>query len=270
MAWERMGGLGFGLPRMTPVVKVLLIINVAVFMLQQFLPLDGLFGVTVGAFWQPWRYVSFQFLHANFMHILLNMLGLWFLGAPLEEAWGQRRFLGFYLSCGIFAGLAYVVIGWLTGLPSWLPIIGASGGVFGIVLACAVLFPSFQIIFLFFPVPIRLASVIIFGGMIFTVIQGAAHAHSRADMGPAMSDVAHLGGAGMAAFWIWGLPRLRQHPRFASTPNRGNWERRMRERQKEQEMVDRILDKIRREGIGSLTWLERRRLRQAGRHEPKP
>ncbi len=263
MAWAT-GGITSGLPRMTRTVRYLVGINVAVYLLQFFADkaMLDMFGLSVSTFWQPWRYVSFQFLHAGNWHILLNMLGLWFLGSPLEEEWGQRRFLAFYLTCGVFAGIAYVIISALWPALQSIPIVGASGGIYGIVLACALLFPHMQIIFLFFPVPIRLAAIIIFGGMILTVVQGLAQ-HGMT--GDAMSDVAHLGGAVAAAGWIWLLPRIYTLQRMGFRRGKGNWERAVRRKQREQEELDRILAKISRKGMASLNFLERRRLREMSR-----
>lgn len=268
-----MRGLTLGMPKPARVVKILLLINILVFVLQMFLdipsggragPMSRWLGVTVGGFWQVWRYLTFQFLHGGFWHIVLNMLGLYMLGSPLENRLGTRRFLAFYLSCGVVAGIAYVVIGTLGGLDADFPIIGASGGVYGIVLAGAVFFPHFRIIFVFFPVQIRLAALIIFGGMILLVMQAAAAGETLA----AMSDVAHLGGAVAAAFWIWVLPRMRGSLRGTRAKlNQGAWERKMGKRRADQGEIDRILDKIQREGLNSLSRKERSRLREATRNQ---
>ena len=114
--------------------------------------------------------MTFQFLHdpTSLWHIGLNMLGLYMFGTPLERHWGTKKFLRFYLSCGVAAGVAYVAIGAALGNASWIPLIGASGGVYGILLACAVLFPTFRVILFIFPVPIRLAAILIFGGMLLS------------------------------------------------------------------------------------------------------
>lgn len=269
------GGMSVGLPRPGQVVTSLLIANVVVFVAQIFLDrrtpghpvglMSGLFGVTVRQFWQVWRYVTFQFLHGDYWHIVLNMLGVYMLGAPLESHWGSRRFLVFYLVCGAAAGLAYVLIGaTFDDLPGWVPIIGASGGVYGIVLACAVLFPHFQIILLFFPVPIRLAAILIFGGMILLVLS----ALSEGVVGQAMSDVAHLGGAVAAAVWIWGLPALAgAKGRALSRIRQGAWDRKMREEAQEQAEVDRVLRKIHDEGLNSLTAEEKETLQETTRRQ---
>ena len=261
------GGLNLGLPRPSSAVKILLILNVVVFVAQQFAEpqLSLMLGATVGGWWQPWRYVTFQFLHHDFWHIALNMLGLYMLGTPLEEHWGTRKFAWFYLTCGAVAGLAYVVMGALVNLHPLVPIIGASGGVFAIVLACAVLFPHFKLLLLFFPVPIRLAAIIIFAGMIFTVLSGLGSAGPDSRF---WSDVAHLGGAVAGAVWVWGLPRV-QHARFplAKRLRKGVWERKMRKMAQEQAEIDRILKKIHDQGLNSLTRGEKHRLAKATKQQ---
>ena len=268
-----MRGMSIGLPKPTKAVKWLLITNVAVFLLQQVfllgvkIDISRWFGATVGGFWQIWRYGTFQFLHDPYslMHIGLNMLGLYMLGTPLEQLWGLRRFLRFYFTCGVVAGLAYVVLGASFGIPASFPLIGASGGIYGILLACAVLFPHFKLIFFLFPVPIRLAAAIIFGAMIFMALHVLAGSPGNAlEDGEFWSSVAHLGGAGMAATWLWVIPRFRGAAQgVVRRVNRGAWERKMQRRRAEQADIDRILDKIRVEGLASLTRKEKHALKQA-------
>lgn len=270
-----MRGMAGGLPKPSKAVKWLLIINLAAFVLQLVLELgpdihiSDWFGATAGGFWQVWRYLTFQFLHdtSSLWHIALNMLGLYMFGTPLEQLWGSRRFLRFYLSCGLVAGLLYVIVGLILGNPRWVPLIGASGGVYGILLACAVLFPHFRIIFLFFPVPIRLGAVIIFGGMILYLLSSL---RAGVYSGNFWSQVAHLGGAGMAAMWIWVIPRFGGIAQGAvRKANRGAWDRKMRRQRDEQAEIDRVLDKIRQEGLASLTRKEKRTLKEATRRQQR-
>ena len=190
------------------------------------------------------------------------MLGLYMLGTPLERHWGPKRFLRFYLSCGVFAGIAYAaVMATLVSPSSIVPIVGASGGVFAILLACAVLFPQFRLIFFLFPLPIRFAAVLVFGGMILLV----ATSLSSGTQSPGFwSDVAHLGGAIAGAFWIWVLPKMqggvsKQRLRM----NQGAWQKRLERQRREQEDIDRILDKIRQHGLNSISKAERDKLQQA-------
>ncbi len=256
---------GAGLPRPSVVVKWLLIINFAVFLVQIFadrsLAISGVFGATVNGWWQVWRYITFQFLHAGVWHIAMNMLGLYLLGSPLERQWGSRRFLWFYLSCGAFAGVLYVGVGAMSSLSEFVPLIGASGGVFGILLADAVLMPHFRILLLLFFVPIRLAAVIIFGIAILSVLSAVAQGQTAA----VMSHIAHLGGAIMAALWVW-WPRISgglNLPRPGGST--GAWERKQRKKAQLQEEVDRILLKVHQNGLASLSRGERKFLQKATR-----
>ena len=270
------GGGGVGLPRPSRVIGALLVLNVAAFVVQALVavgarvrgmdPLATHLGVTVADWWQVWRYVTFQFLHDIdwVWHLILNMLALYLLGTPLERMWGGRRFLVFYLACGAAAGVAYVVIGLLAGLGRHIPIIGASGGVYGVLLAAAVLMPHFRVILLVFPVPIRLAALLIFGAMVLTVLSSLG----RGDAAAAMSDVAHLGGAVVAAVWVWGLPRLRSAGRgLGGRLRQGAWQRKLTQQQGDQAEIDRILQKIHDQGIQSLSGKERRTLQQASRRQ---
>ncbi len=270
------GGFAVGLPKPSKAVKWILIATGVVFLLQVLVAvmsrgqvnLSYAFGATVSGFWQIWRYVTFQFLHdtGGIWHIALNMLGVYMLGTPLEQRWGTRRFLWFYLTCGAAAGVVYVIMAAALNLGPNVPLIGASGGVFGILLAAAVLFPHFRIIFLFFPVPIRLAALVIFGGMILKVLTGVG---SQWQQSPDFwSQVAHMGGAIMGAIWVWGIPQAGRAVSDAGEKvRRGAWDKRMEQRRHEQQRVDDILDKIRQKGIGSLSRSEKRFLKDATKRQ---
>ena len=263
-----------GLPRPGQLVKWLLIANVGVFVLQALTGdfqngrMTRAFGAIAPLWWHLWRYVTFQFLHGGVWHLILNMLCLYMLGSPLEARYGRRRFLVFYLSCGAVAGLTFALMGLLIGQTRSLPLIGASGGVFGIILAAAVHFPRFKIIFLFFPVPIRLAAIIIFSVMILKLLAGlGAPVRGGQDSGAFWSDVAHFGGAAMSAVWLLierkkllTLPRLRQ---WVGKRSRGRWQKKMAEKASTHREVDRILEKIHEKGIASLTHREKRLLKKA-------
>jgi membrane associated rhomboid family serine protease len=275
------GGLTVGLPPIGRVVKYLLIVNVVVFVLQMFLDGPGrrggpgfmslLFGANAAGWWQVWRYVTFQFLHApnDIWHILMNMLGLYLLGSPLEQHWGGRRFLAFYLACGAFSGLTYVAVSAAVGDDPSMPIIGASGGVFAILLACAVLFPQFKLILVFFPVPIRLAALFIFGAMAFMVV----NSFRQDSRSPGFwSDTCHLGGAVAAAFYLWVVPavvgvRLRRVFHGGPKNGSGAWKRRMDRLAAEQAQIDRILEKIHEHGVASLTRKEQKMLKDATKRQ---
>ena len=232
------GGMMGGLPRPGTIVKRLLIANILVFFVQQiFLP-EGLvewFAVIPERWYEIWRYLSFQFLHAGMGHIFFNMLALYFLGMMLENAWGGRRFLRFYLACGVVAGLAHVVLTPLLRQPTWVRLIGASGGVYGVLLACAVHFPHIRIfIYFLFPVRIRIVVVILLGIAAFNVLLGIRAAMGGQTLGGGISHPAHLGGAAAAAFYIWVWPVLGARFRPGARTGAGRWDRKLRRRRREE------------------------------------
>jgi len=127
----------------------------------------GHFSTTEGFFrLSVWRLVTFQFLHANFMHIFFNMFGLWVFGGMVERHLGRKRYLAFYLMCGIAGALTYLILNLLgmagLDLPGTLrvhtttPLVGASAGVFGVIMACARIAPEARIQLLFPPIPLKM------------------------------------------------------------------------------------------------------------------
>ncbi len=193
-----------GMPKPTTVVKWLLIINIAIFVLQMIfrrtsngmeLPFFEKWFSAMGS--QPlqvWRLITFQFLHANTFHLLFNMLGLYFLGPVLERSWGPKRFIAFYLTCGFVGGLLFIITSNFNIVAGGL-LIGASGGVLGLLVACAILFPQFVVILLLFPVPIRFAA----GLMTFVYILSIL-----GNEGNAGGDLCHLGGMATGFIWVMG------------------------------------------------------------------
>jgi membrane associated rhomboid family serine protease len=201
---------------MTPAVKWLLIVNTAIFVFCYLLSsageqLIGLFGLTPTAvvhYFAVWQLVTYLFLHSptTFTHILMNMLTLWMFGVPLESVWGSRRFLRYYFFCGVGAGLSVVVLNYLLlflfhiGNPEAVTI-GASGAIYGLLLAFGMLFPDARILFFFlFPIPAR----------IYVWIMGAIVFLSTFDTGSSVSNYAHLGGMVCGfVFFRLGLDRAR-------------------------------------------------------------
>lgn len=160
------GGIGFGPPITPPVIKQLLIANLAVFVAQVMglVPID-LLAASPADFWQRlqlWQPFTYMWLHGGFGHIAANMFSLWMFGSPLAMAWGTERFLRFYLICGVGAGLLIVSYPWL---PYWLgltprmslawPTLGASGAVMGVLLAYSLTWPNRTIMLIFPPVAFR-------------------------------------------------------------------------------------------------------------------
>lgn len=152
----------FDLP---PVTRNLLIANVAVFLLQQVVGqvllihfalwpwgpdvTDG--SVSVG--FRPWQLVTYAFMHGSLLHLFSNMLALYMFGGQIERVFGARNFVIYYFVCLIFAALAQLaVVAWFTG--GFYPTLGASGAIFGILLAFGMLFPHEKMMLIFLPIPI--------------------------------------------------------------------------------------------------------------------
>jgi membrane associated rhomboid family serine protease len=196
-----------------PGVKWLLIVNTAIFLLYFLLTAAGMgslvrpFGlvpyeVLHGSIWQLFTY---QFLHDPYsmMHIVFNMLSLWMFGRTLELDWGTKRFLQYYFLCAVGAGVCVVLTSLVFGgLHSMT--IGASGAVYGLLLAFGMMYPRATIIFFIFPIEARWL-VIIFGAWaLLGSIMG----------GGGVSNVAHLGGMIFGYFYLKsGLMRRRATPR---------------------------------------------------------
>jgi rhomboid family protein len=188
---------GFGFSFFPPVIKNLLIINGVVFFLQiimQGLTFHGVPGSYVvdqwfalqpiGSNFQIWQLITYQFMHGSFTHILFNMFALWMFGIEIENMWGSKKFLYYYLLCGVVAGLFQLFLTpLLTGIGA--PTIGASGAIYGVLIAFGVIFPN-RYIFLYFFIPIKakylITLMILFE--FFAISPGSNIAH-----------LAHLGGA---------------------------------------------------------------------------
>ena len=140
---------------MPPITKTLIIANVAVFLGQLFLGIDliGMLGLWPGAF-APWQLVTYAFLHGSITHLLFNMLGVYMMGAELERVLGAGRYLRCYLFSVIAGALTQLLVAWLTQ-DLERPVIGASAGVFGLVLGYAMYFPRRRVVLLFPPIPMQ-------------------------------------------------------------------------------------------------------------------
>jgi membrane associated rhomboid family serine protease len=196
----------------TPGVKLLVLTCAGVFLVQTLIELlpgmpaatpwvnhfFGLVprGVVLGLrLWQPFTYI---FLHGGLFHLLINMLILWMFGRDLELVWGKRRFLNYFLLCGVGAGLLTVIVKLLPAIwgttPSDVPTIGASGAIFGILIANAILFPDRRIWLIPLPITIPMRPyVAVMGAIEFFSTLGSG--------GDNVSHLCHLGG--MLVGWLY-------------------------------------------------------------------
>ena len=254
------------MPRITPVVKWLLIINIAVYIPSVLSKPIGEFVVKWFSVWpantgmslQLWRVISYQFLHStnDMFHIIMNMLVLFFFGPMLEGIWGGRKFLLFYLLCGAAGGLLYPMLALLGAFgPSPAPLIGASGSILGMLAAGAILFPNAIVLIMFvFPMRLWILAVILAAISLMTLFSGNNQG----------GEIAHL--AGMAAGVVYVLSdSWRERIKFKFSA--GKWEKKMSEHRNLQIELDRILDKVHKSGIHNLTFKEKRTLKKATKAE---
>ncbi len=192
-----------------PAVKWLLIINTLVFLIcylagpplqRHVAVLLALSAEAAVRSFMIWQVFTYMFVHFGLWHLLFNMLALWMFGMPIEQSWGTRRFLKFYFLCGVVAGVCVLVANMLVG--DWgTPTLGASGAVFGLLVAFGVLFPD-TILLMFFLFPMRAKYAV----MIYVAVEIIT------TFGPntGISTIAHLGGAAFAYLYLKGrIPALK-------------------------------------------------------------
>ena len=192
-----------------PVTRALLIANGVAFLLQlvlEYTALGPLMLWPLGAGFMPWQLVTYAFLHGDIAHLLFNMLALLMFGAPVEHTWGEKRFLTFYAVCVVGAALCQLAVGAWTmsqGGQAY-PTLGASGGVFGLLLAYGMLFPHQRVMLLIPPIPMKARTLVIVYGAIALLL-------GFTGLQPGVAHFAHLGG--MLFGWLL-IRYWRGHPPF--------------------------------------------------------
>jgi membrane associated rhomboid family serine protease len=182
---------------MMPVTQGLLIANIAVYVLQ----MSGAIEVDSFALWppggfesqfEPWQIVTYAFLHGNFAHIFFNMLGLYMFGAEVERLFGSRFYALYYFGCVVSAALCHLAVNAFMGVAPY-PTVGASGGIYGLLLAFGVYFPHRRVLLLFPPVPLP-ARVFVLLFAVLELIFGVTGTAAG------VAHFAHLGG--MLGGWL--------------------------------------------------------------------
>ncbi len=180
---------------MPPITQALILINVAMYFLDDLLGgalsmYMALWPLESGQFY-PWQVLTYAFLHGSIGHIFFNMLGLWMFGSELERIWGQRRYIEFLGASVLTAAACQLVISMLAGYHN--PTVGASGGLFGLLLAFGMMFPERTIMPLFPPIPMKAkVFVAVYGGIeLFLGVTGTSSG---------VAHFAHLGG--MLGGWL--------------------------------------------------------------------
>ncbi|MFQ6674478.1 MAG: rhomboid family intramembrane serine protease [Fidelibacterota bacterium] len=252
-------------PRLfTDAIKLLVSINFAIFILQtisgQERVLFQLFGLVPRNTWSQfmiWQPLTYLFFHGGIWHVLINMFVLWMFGSELEMFWGKKEFLKYYFLTGIGSGLVTVFV----NLNSSIPVVGASGAIYGVLLAYALLFPN-RYVYLYFLIPIRVKYFVIFiGAMAFFSSLNPGYSN--------ISNLTHLSGMVIGFFYLRGNVRWSLVKDFLA--ERKEEVKRRYEGKKKQRMdeirleVDRILDRINEVGYDGLTKAEKDFLYEASR-----
>ncbi len=259
--------------RVTPVVKALLILNAVIFLIDIFkkqqLEQFGAFAIQSAIFeGKVWEFLTFQFLHGSVGHVLMNCIGLFFFGPWMEKWWGAGRFLIFYLICGAAGAAFFALLVYLKVVGNGY-LIGASAGVYGILIGVALIAPNLRVRLLLPPIELSMRQLamgillISVGVIVFQIGDNEG------------GEAGHLGGA-ILGFLLVKFPQLlgrgsdsnkmfsKQKARAISQPKLAP---RTRINLAEDSQVDLILDKISRDGFQSLTAEEREILQQASSRE---
>jgi membrane associated rhomboid family serine protease len=278
MEYGRHSQLAF--PSMTPAVKVLLLVNAAVFVANLILGgvLSEWFSVSWPQLWEGYglgvlRLVTYQFTHSYFslFHALLNMLVLYCFGTMVEGEVGRRGLYRLYLWSGVAGALLQMILGAILG--SSAPTVGASGACYGIMVYAACMAPRARVIFIVFPIEMRwLVGILVLGGIYPTLLQLRGHVGEDG-----VAHGAHLGGAlcGFLAFRFFRTRFMTADYRqgawsgLGTKLNRWRARRRQEAARERQAQLDTVLEKIGREGMNSLTAAERRFLERASQEAKK-
>jgi rhomboid family protein len=267
-------GLGAGgILGFPPAISQLVLINAIIFLIQMLLPQAALYRVfgnpvsmipdglglvphqvvTKGMVWQL---VTYMFLHGGVMHVLLNMFYLVMFGSDLERWWGSREFVKYYFICGIGAGIIHVLTTYVFKLNPLIPTIGASGAVFGVLIAYGMAFPQRRIL-LWFVIPISARALV----AIAAFIELAMTVEYRG--GDGVARFAHLGGMLVGYIYLkqetiaWWFKKWMGERRPARHRTRRDHDADL------QATIDEILEKISREGMGSLSEEEKQLLHES-------
>lgn len=278
---EQGHGDGGFFSQLTPVVKWLLIANLGIYFLDTFLkgnapdgPLRsfGVFTIQSAVFeFEIWKFVTFQFLHGSLGHVLFNCVGLFFFGPWMERWWGSKKFVIFYLLCGAAGAVFFTLL----ALPGLLPgstlgtgLVGASAGLYGILIGVAIIAPDLRVALLFPPIELSMRQLAI---ALLVISTGSILLRFGGNIG---GEAGHLGGAILGFILVRypeligkpGQARISRPPPFSPRPL-PKLRPRSNDEIQQDSAVDVILDKISREGFQSLTQEEREFLQNASKNK---
>lgn len=261
------------IPRPGKAVKNLLIINFAVFLVYAISSnffnnyfIGNFFALTPNLVIKKyffWQLFTYQFVHRQVFHILFNMLALWMFGSDLEEKWGYKKFLHFYLVCGTATGFIIFLFNLLLGTGHWATL-GASGTIFSILMVYAIYWGNRTMVWLVFPIRVKYFVAIIAAISFLSMLSGED---------PFVSHIAHLGGLLVGYLYLkvfkdstvssWDAGWVQKWKVYKKKKEWQNKEKERFDALDEEKKVDEILSKISRNGIKSLTRNEREILKKA-------
>ena len=261
---ERHYSMGGGIKGIPPVVKWLLIINFVIFLIANLMPNIGKYIYYYGSVLpesfvnmiQVWRLLTYQFLHDpdDIWHIVFNMMVLYFMGPFVERAWSSKAFLKFYLISGAAGGIVYTLLVSL-GILQAGPMVGASGAIYGVVAAIAVMYPRMKVL-LWGIIPMTMVWLVV-----LVVIMSLLNIALGKNAG---GEAAHLTGLAVGFLYVKYKPWITQ---CRMERQKGAWAQKVERERNFQSEVDRILDKVHREGINNLSNNEKKILQEATRRE---
>ena len=245
-------------------IKLLIIANVSIFFLESLLGLEQLFnnylGLVPSLLWNNfyiWQPVTYLFLHGGLWHLLINMVVLWMFGSEIERYWGRREFLGYYFITGIGSGILTA----LFSFDSTIPVVGASGAIYGVLLAYGLMFPN-RTIYLYFLIPVKVKYFVLFIG-------GVAFISSLSDIGSAVSHLTHLSGMVIGYLYMKSSVKISNlsdsFGEFKIKRKVKKAERVRKSYENLRQEIDTILDRINEVGYENLTDEEKQKLEEASR-----
>lgn len=270
----------------TPVVKIIMILIGIIFIFQQILniPLPGYLEEQIGLSYiglihelKLWQIGTYMFLHGGWFHVIFNLIGIWMFAGDLEQLWGSRQFLKYFLVTGVGAGVFITIMNYYVFYRYNIsPItIGASGAIYGILIAYGITWPN-RTVMIYFILPVKIKYLVLIFGLIeffgtFSSISGGAGN---------ISQIGHLGGLVTGAIYILFITKSKQlsanrllfkvsHNPVKKALKSVRIEKKKKEIQtriKAKEIIDMLLEKIAREGMTSLTHEERKLLEWARKH----
>jgi len=248
------GNLSFKPKIFTDAIKILIFINVGLFLLRLIaksqIDLAGIFGLSPNTVWPMiWQPITYMFIHGDFFHVLINMFVLWMFGSEMESIWGRTQFLRYYFLTGVGSGLVWLLF---NAGQSYSVLIGASGAIYGILLAYGMMFPN-RTVYLYFMIPIKVKWFVIFLGSVAFLSSFNNHT--------SISHLTHLSGMAIGFvylryYWHWNDFRFSMHKQIEEFRSSIS-SKRDQKKIEMQNKVDQLLDKINEKGYDNLTEEEK-------------